>query len=58
MENLMENFKYGTHFIYNGKEYCVVGDDSGRNEIECISVPQDDRYYWFEVIDKNKVRLI
>ena len=54
----MENFKYGTRFIYEGTEYCVVGTDSSRNEIECQTVPPDDNFYWFTVTGKNKVCLI
>lgn len=54
----MENFKYGTHFIYEGMEYSVIGTDNSRNEIECQTVPSDNNFYWFKVIDKNKVRLI
>lgn len=30
----MKNFEYGKHFIYKDQEYCVIGDDVGRNEIE------------------------
>ena len=55
---IMKNFAYGKHFLYKGKEYCVVGDDVSRNEIECQAVPFDNRFYWFKVVGENKVRLL
>lgn len=54
----MGNFVYGKHFLYKGKEYCVIGDDASRNEIECQSVPFDNNFYWFKVVGENKVQLI
>ncbi|MGN0366856.1 MAG: hypothetical protein ACI4E5_13110 [Suilimivivens sp.] len=54
----MENFGYGTHFIYKGTEYCVIGTDCSRNEIECQTIPDDNNFYWFKVTGKNKVRLL
>lgn len=54
----MENFDFGTHFIYEGMEYCVVGLDSSRNEIECQTVPPNDNFYWFKVTGENKVCLL
>lgn len=54
----MGNFVYGKHFLYKGKEYCVIGIDATRNEIECQSVPFDNDFYWFKVVGENKVQLI
>lgn len=54
----MENFVYGKHFWYKGKEYCIVGNDASRNEIECQTVPSDNNFYWFKVIGENKVQLV
>lgn len=54
----MENFKYGSSFICDGKEYDVVGEDPGRNEIECITIPFDGNFYWFRVLGDDKVQPI
>lgn len=52
---MMKNYEYGTHFMHQGKEYVVVGEDITRNEIECQTVPCDNDFYWFKVVDNNKV---
>lgn len=54
----MVSFIYGKHFLYKGKEYCVIGDDASRNEIECQTVPFDNNFYWFKVVRENNVQLI
>lgn len=54
----MKNFECGKHFIYKGKEYRIIGDDIGRNEIECETVPPDGDYHWFKVTSENTVFLI
>ena len=54
----MENFRYGTCFIYNGNQYCVVGCDAVRNEIECQTIPSNGDFYWFKVMGQNKVQLL
>lgn len=52
---MTKNFEYGTHFMYQDKEYVVVGEDVTRNEIECQTVPFDNDFYWFKVVSNNKV---
>lgn len=52
---MAKKFEYGTHFIYQDKEYVVVGEDITRNEIECQTVPCDNDFYWFKVVADNKV---
>ena len=54
----MEKFQYGTHFIYEKQEYCVIGTDCSSNEIECVTVPYDNKIYWFKVVNNNEVCLI
>mgnify|MGYP007097196795 CR=1 FL=1 len=51
----MKNFEYGTHFIYQNREYIVVGEDTSRNEIECQTVPCDNEFYWFKIFSDNKI---
>lgn len=46
------------HFTFKGKEYHVIGTDVSRDEIECQTVPFDNRYYWFKVCGRNRVRMI
>ena len=55
---MVKNFKYGTQFIYKEKLYVVIGEDIERSEIECQTLPFDKNFYWFKVLDVNKVRLI
>lgn len=55
MANLYE---YGTKFEYNKKQYCVIGIDACRSEIECQTMPFDGNYYWFKVCGENMVRLL
>lgn len=54
----MENFVYGKYFRFKGKKYCIIGEDITRNEIECQIVPSDNDFYWFKVIEENKIQLI
>lgn len=54
----MKNFEYGKRFTYEGKEYYIIGEDAGRNEIECQTVPLDSKFYWFKIVGENKVKLI
>ena len=51
-------FNYGTEFDYEGKRYCVIGTDVSSNEIECQTVPFDEKYYWFKVTGENRVELL
>lgn len=51
----MKGFACGTHFMYQDKEYVVVGEDVTHNEIECQTVPFDNDFYWFKVVGENKV---
>lgn len=51
-------FNYGTEFDYEGQRYCVIGTDVSRNEIECQTVPFDEKYYWFKVTGENRVKLL
>lgn len=55
---MARNFEYGTHFMYEDKEYVVVGADCTRNEIECQTIPSDNNFYWFKIVGKNKIQLI
>lgn len=54
----MESFVYEKYFQFKGKKYCIIGEDISRNEIECQTVPSDNNFYWFKVIEKNKILLI
>lgn len=48
--------EYGDRFILNNIKYQVVGIDSTRNEIECVTIPFDGDYYWFKEVGDSLIR--
>lgn len=45
--------EYGDKFKLKDKVYQVVGTDCARSEIECVTVPFDNKYYWFKQIGRK-----
>lgn len=42
--------EYGDKFQLRDKLYQVVGNDYARSEIECVTIPFDNKYYWFKQV--------
>ena len=42
--------EYGDKFKIKDKVFQVVGTDGTRDEIECVTIPFDNKYYWFRQI--------
>lgn len=58
MTMLYPILEFGTKFMYKGRQFKVVGQDIANMEIEAVTVPFDEKYYWFRIFKNGTMILL